>query len=147
MFTNLLPPSNTLLSISYSDYAKSHFRKEFEKKYKGKWWEKTEQSFLEDLRRLRTPNNTTQQSAQIDQLKHQGDYWMFKYDFRIAGSKESTKSSGNRIVGFIDNKYNKIQILIIYGKTDLPKNKGETAYIDDTIKTVYPEIYSLFKSK
>ena len=144
MFINLLPSSDRLFAISYADYAKSHFRKEFEKKYKGKQWEKTEISFLEDLRRLKTPNNTTQLSSQVDQLKQKGDYWLFKYDFRIAGSKESTKSSGNRIIGFIDNKIGKIEILIIYGKTDLPKNKGETAFIEDTIKLVYPEIYSLF---
>lgn len=146
MFSNLLPPSDKLLSISYMNYAKSHFRKEFEKKYKGKWWEKTESSFLEDLRRLRTPNNTTQKSMQIDQLKYKDNCWLFKYDFRIAGSKESTKSSGNRIVGFLDNKIGKIDILLIYGKTDLPKNMGETAFIEETIKINYPEIYKLFNS-
>ena len=69
MFSNLLPVSSVLFNVTYKEYAKSHFLKEFEKKYKGKQWEKTESSIFEDLKRLRVENNTTQQSSQIDQLK------------------------------------------------------------------------------
>ena len=145
MFSNLLPVSLVLFNVTYKEYAKSHFLKEFEKKYKGKQWEKTESSFFEDLKRLRVENNTTQQSSQIDQLKHKDQYWLFKYDFRIAGTNQSTKSSGNRIVGFIDNNENKLEILLIYNKTDLPKNKKETQYIEDTISENYREIIALFK--
>ena len=49
MFSNLLPVSSVLFNVTYREYAKSHFLKEFEKKYKGKQWEKTESSFFEDL--------------------------------------------------------------------------------------------------
>ena len=145
MFSNLLPVSSILFNVSYKEYAKSHFLKEFEKKYRGKQWEKTESSIFEDLARLRMINNTTQQSSQIDQLKHKDQYWLFKYDFRIAGTNQSTKSSGNRIVGFINNNENKLEILLIYNKTDLPKNKKETQYIEDTISENYQEILALFK--
>ena len=145
MFSNLLPVSSVLFNVTYKEYAKSHFLKEFEKKYKGKQWEKTESSIFEDLKRLRVENNTTQQSSQIDQLKHKNQYWLFKYDFRIAGTNQSTKSSGNRIVGFIDNKENKLEILLIYNKTNLPKNKKETQYIEDTVSENYREIITLFK--
>ena len=145
MFSNLLPVSSTLFNVSYKEYAKSHFLKEFEKKYKGKQWEKTESSIFEDLKRLRVKNNTTQQSSQIDELKHKNEYWLFKYDFRIAGSNQSTKSSGNRIVGFIDNMQNQLDILLIYSKNDLPKNKKETQYIEDVISQNYHEIEEIFK--
>ena len=144
MFSNLLPVSSVLFNVTYREYAKSHFLKEFEKKYKGKQWEKTELSIFEDLKRLRVENNTTQQSSQIDQLKHKDQYWLFKYDFRIAGTNQSTKSSGNRIVGFIDNNENKVEILLIYNKTNLPKNKKETQYIEDTLAENYQEIIALF---
>ena len=145
MFSNLLPVSSILFNVSYKEYAKSHFLKEFEKKYKGKQWEKTESSIFEDLKRLRVKNNTTQQSSQIDELKHKNEYWLFKYDFRIAGSNQSTKSSGNRIVGFIDNMQNQLDILLIYSKNDLPKNKKETQYIEDVLSQNYHEIEELFK--
>lgn len=144
MFSNLLPVSSNPFLVSYRDYARTHFRKEFEKNYKGKQWEKTENSFYEDLRRIRMPNNTTQKSMQIDQLKYKDNYWIFKYDFRIAGTNQSTKSSGNRIVGFIDYKSNKLEILLIYGKNDLPKNMGETAFIEQTTKNVYPDVAKYF---
>lgn len=144
MFTSLLPISTVLFSISFKAYAESHFRKDFVKKYKGMQWIRTENSIFEDLKRLRIETNTTQRSSQIDELKHKDLYWIFKYDFRVAGTKESSKTSGNRIVGFIDCKSNKIEILIIYNKTNLPKNKGETAYIEDTLKENYPEIIKLF---
>ena len=145
MFSNLLPVSSILFNVSYREYAKSYFLKEFEKKYKGKQWEKTESSIFEDLKRLRVKNNTTQQSSQIDELKHKNEYWLFKYDFRIAGSNQSTKSSGNRIVGFIDNMQNQLDILLIYSKNDLPKNKKETQYIEDVLSQNYYEIGELFK--
>ncbi|MCR4880226.1 MAG: hypothetical protein K5906_04660 [Bacilli bacterium] len=144
MFSNPLPSSSIHFSVSFREYANSHYRKEFQKKYKGKQWEYTEKSIFEDLRRLRAPNNTTQFSMQVDQLKHKDDYWLIKYDFRIAGKKESTKNSGNRIVAFINNNINKLDILLIYSKTDLPKNIKETAFIERTIKEVYPEITKLF---
>lgn len=145
MFTDLLLSSTILFNVTFSDYSKSHYKKEFEKKYKGKIWEKTESSILEDLKRLRIQNNTTQKSSQIDQLNHKGEYWLFKYDFKIAGTNESPKTSGNRIIGLIDNKFNAIKILLIYAKTDLPKNKGEKAFGDEIIKNIYPEISELFK--
>lgn len=140
MFINLLPVSFVLFNIVYSDFAKNHFLKEFMKKYKGKQWERTESSFFEDLKRLRVANNKTQHTGQIDELKYVDGYWLFKYDFRIAGTNESPKSSGNRIVGYIDNAHNKIIILFLYAKTDLPKNQGETVFIVNTIKQNFPEI-------
>lgn len=145
MFSNLLPVSSTLFNVSYKEYAKNHFLKDFEKKYKGKQWEKTESSIFEDLKRLRTINNTTQQSSQIDQLKYKDGYWLFKYDFRIAGTNQSTKSSGNRIVGFINNRKNILEILLIYNKNNLPKNKNETQYIEEVLLQNYRDILELFK--
>ena len=41
---------------------------------------------------------------------------------------------------------NKIDILLIYAKTDLPKNMGETQYIYQTIKNVYPNYWRIFDS-
>lgn len=144
MFTNLLPTSQVLFNVSFKSYAESHYKKDFEKKYKGTQWVRTENSIFEDLKRLRISTNTTQRSSQIDQLKYKDNFWLFKYDFRIAGTNESTKASGNRIVGFIDCKINKIEILLIYNKTHLPKNKSETSFIEDTLKETYPEIMSNF---
>lgn len=144
MFTHLLPNSNKLFSVVFAEYAKTHYLNKFIKKYKGKQWDYTEMSIKQDISRLRMVNNTTQSSSQIDELKHKDNYWLVKYDFKIAGTKESTKSSGNRCVLFIDNSIDSIQILLIYNKNDLPKNKKETQYIFSELEDNYSTIYNLF---
>lgn len=144
MFTHLLPNSNKLFSVVFAEYAKTHYLNKFIKKHKGKQWDFTEMSIKQDISRLRMVNNTTQSSSQIDELKHKDNYWLAKYDFKIAGTKESTKSSENRCVLFIDNSIDSIQILLIYNKNDLPKNKKETQYIFSELEDNYSTIYNLF---
>jgi hypothetical protein len=119
--------------VEFCDYAKRHYLKRFEKEYRGKQWDITVESIIQDLARIKTSNSDLQKTRQVDELWHKDDYWIFKYDFRVAQTKESTKSSGNRCVAFMDNATNKIIVLIIYGKGDLPKNIGEQAYIAQTL--------------
>lgn len=145
MFTNLLPDSDKLFSVFYEEYAKRHYLNKFQKKYKGNIWDYTEDSIKQDLARLRMKNNTTQKSSQIDELKYKNNKWLAKYDFKIAGSKESTKTSGNRCIVYIDNDKDLIKILLIYNKNDLPKNKNETAYIFDELERNYKELMENFK--
>ena len=139
MFTNIIPSSDKLLQVKYGDYAAGHFLMDFEKKYPGLQWVVTNNSIMADLSRLRMPNNDTQKSSQIDELRHNGDYWLAKFDFRVAKTKESTKTSGSRCIVFIDNSRDSLSILLIYNKNHLPKNKDETAYIFDVLKEQYPD--------
>jgi len=134
-----------LFCVDFTNYAKSHFLKKFEKNYKGNQWHYTKDSILQDLSRLGLVNNKTQQSSQIDELRYYNQQWLAKYDFRIAGSKHSTKDSGNRAIIYVDNPNRLIKILLIYNKTDLPKNKNETDYIFATIQKEYLDIYTQFK--
>ena len=53
---------------------------------------------------------------------------------------KSPKTSGNRCVLLIDNDKELIQVLLIYSKTDLPKNKKETEYIKSIIFEQYSNI-------
>lgn len=142
MLLHQLPKNNELFLVTYTNYAKRHFLKDFQKKYKGKQWDYTEKSFIQDLRRLRVENNLTQSSSQIDELKYCDHEYLAKYDFKVALTKESTKSSGNRCVLYINDTKNIIEILMIYNKTHLPKNKDESKYIMDEIVFVYKEKYT-----
>lgn len=146
MFSNPIPASDKLFNVQFEDYSQNHFLKNFKKKYPGKQWDLTESSIKADLARLRMENNTTQFSAQIDQLKHKDCFWLAKYDFRVAKTNESSKSSGNRCVIFIDNKHDRLSILLIYAKTDLPQNKSETAYIYEILNSQYKDMMSLLCS-
>jgi len=133
MFTHRIFNDNNLFVVEFSDYAKRHYLKRFEKEYIGKQWDITVESIFQDLARIKTSDSDLQKTQQVDELWHKDNYWVFKYDFRVAQTKESTKSSGNRCIAFLDNATNKIVILIIYGKGDLPKSIGEQAFIEQTL--------------
>ena len=145
MFTHPIFNDNNLFIVKFSKYAKRHYLKRFEKTYKGKQWDITVESILQDMMRLKTSSNDLQRTQQVDELWHKNEYWIFKYDFRVAQTKESTKSSGNRCVAFLDNKQNKIIILIIYGKGDLPKNISENAFIKQTLCTEFEDYFCLVR--
>lgn len=130
MFTHHLAANdNALLQVNFSDFAKRHYLNRFEHKYKGKQWGITLDSIVQDLSRLRTSSSDLQRSAQIDELYSNGHCWIFKYDFRIAGQRESAKAAGNRAVGFLDADAGRIEVLFVYNKNDLPKKCKETAFI------------------
>ena len=131
MFTHRLPASDKIFQVEFSGYSKHHFLKQFKKKYPGKQWFLTEESIKQDLSRINF--NDLQLSQQVDELWNDGKLWVFKYDFRVAGTKKSTKSSGNRLVGIIDLAQNLITIIVIYYKTDLPGNISETQYINGIV--------------
>jgi len=133
MFTHQIFNDNSLFAVKFSDYAKRHFLKRFEKDYSGKQWDVTIDSIFQDMARIKTGDSDLQKTQQVDELWQKDNCWIFKYDFRVAQTKESTKSSGNRCVAFLDNAANKIIILIIYGKGDLPKNIGKQAFIEQTL--------------
>jgi hypothetical protein len=139
MFLHLLPKDKELFCVVFTDHAKRHFLKKFQKDYKGKVWLLTEESIFQDLSRLRMPDNTTQQTQQIDEIWHKDNRWIFKYDFAVAGKKESPKKSGNRVVGFLDTESGVIEILLIFNHKDLPKNTNETQYIKSTLEAQFPD--------
>lgn len=137
MFTSRLPDFLGHYDVVFADYAERNFRKNFAKKYKGKIWEVTEQSILADLRRIHVKLQLTQQ---VDELFHRDDFWLFKYDFAVAKSGKSAKSSGNRCICLLNERKKKIDILLIYHKDYLPKNMRETQYIKQEVGKIIPEL-------
>jgi hypothetical protein len=131
--------------VEVSNYAKRHYLKRFEKDYRDRQWDITVESIFQDLARLRTGDSDLQKTQQVDELWHKDCYWIFKYDFRIAQTKESTKSSGNRCVVFLDNMANRITILTIFGKGDLPKNIGEQDFLELTLSKEFQDCLALVR--
>lgn len=140
MFTHQLPKDDIPFGVNYSQFAKRHFLKRFEKDNPGKQWAITNEGIQEDLSRISYKDQDLQHTQQVDELWQKDECWILKYDFRIAGKKESTKDSGNRCVAFLDNSKKILEILIIYGKNDLPKNMSETQFITKTLTENYPEL-------
>lgn len=136
MFTSRLP-DNEDYRIFFSDYAQRHYIKRFAKDYKGKRWIVTQDSIFQDLKRV----HSMQSSQQVDELKSGDGCKLFKYDFAVAQSNVSPKGSGNRCIVFLDEKTHRQDVLIVYGKGDLPKNMLETQYIYSTVEKEYASFW------
>lgn len=141
----MIHKDNILFTVKFSNYARSHYLKRFEKDYKGRQWEVTVDSIIEELKRLKICDNDLQRTQQVDELWHKDYYWIFKYDFKIAKTKISSKTSGNRCIAFLDNSSNEITILIIFGKGDLPKNINEQVFIEKTLTAEFPDYLDLVR--
>ena len=135
MFTHLIPTNDAnLLRVFFSDYAQRHFLRDFRKIYPKKAWQFTEESILQEISRICVSTSDLQRTQQVDELWHNGGCWIFKYDFRVAGTKVSAKASGNRCIVYLNIETCTAEVLMIYDKKCLPKNQGETAFIESILK-------------
>lgn len=125
-------------SIKIEDFAERHFVKTFQKKYKNAW-DTTLVAIKAELERL----DSLLLTDKADLILIQGNIRIIKTDFRVAGTKESAKSSGNRciVAQHLDTRI--VRVLLVYCKTDL-SGKNETAEWKQLVKNNYPDFKSLF---
>jgi uncharacterized membrane-anchored protein len=127
--------------VTITHFAENHFCKTFFKKYKHKWLS-TRQTIEFNLQRSYA---LFKETNLIDLIKYSSDEnrGIFKLDFRIAGTNESPKSSGNRAVFTLCNKTGNIEVLLVYGKDHCKKKQSETQWLLEEIKTNFPEYKNL----
>lgn len=127
--------------VDFSPYCERHFCKDFLRKYRPTAWSETKEAIQSTLERAFLMQNT----SRIDLLNYSSeeDSGIFKYDFKVAGTPFSPKSSGNRAIFYLSNSTGKITILIVYGKDHCGKGQSETQWILDQIKTAFPEYKKL----
>ena len=128
-------PSN--ISVELEQFAESHYVKTFEKKHK-QHWDRTLRSICDGLERI-------EQLLQFDKAEticDAGTIKIIKTKFRIDGTKESAKTSGNRCIVAWHVDIIKVRILLVYGKTDIV-SKNETAAWKRLVKENYPEYKNL----
>ncbi|MCX6713978.1 MAG: hypothetical protein NTV48_02635, partial [Candidatus Vogelbacteria bacterium] len=108
---------STKYKVVVESFAERHFIKSFAKKYKGAWdftFQFLEKEFEQiDLLFLK---NIAETIVDAKELK------ICKTEFKIAGTKESRRSSGNRCIVAIHTVTNEVRVLLIYAKTDLCGN-------------------------
>ncbi len=130
------------MSIKYSiiirQFAERHYLKNFSKKYKSSW-EITWKAVCEELERFESLLVTS--VAEV--ITHQGNVRIAKIEFRVAGTKESRKSSGNRCIIAVHEDTNLINVLLVYHKNDLG-NGNETARWKQVIKDNYQDYRGFF---
>ena len=130
------------MSIKYSviveHFAERHFIKKFKKKYK-KAWDITWQAINEELKRI----NSLSEASIAEIIIDAGNVKIIKTEFRITGTKQSRKSSGNRCIVAVQKDINMVYVLLIYHKNDLG-NGNETAKWKQIIKKNYNQYKDLF---
>lgn len=124
--------------VQLSDYAKRHYVKSFEKRYKGKQWSVTFQSIYRDLERV----NENIRYKKVKTIHDDGVRRIVKLDFRVAQTKESAHGSGNRVIAFVDNKSITVTILLVYSKNDI-KGGNETVWWQNEVKSQYIDLRDL----
>ena len=124
-------------SVLIEDFAQRHFIKSFEKKYKTKW-DFTLEYIIEELARIDNLLLTDRAETIVDT----GDIKIIKTKFRVAGTQESAKTSGNRCIVSWCVSTQTVSILLVYGKTNLG-GKKETVEWKILIKDNYKEYKDL----
>jgi len=125
--------------VSFSKYSNRYYRKKFHRKY-HKQWNVTETAILESLKRVYKLQGT----KRLDELccdSKNNRYGAYKFDFSVAGTKTSPKSSGNRLFLFLDNKAFEIEIMIIFHHEDICK-KNETNELKRILKEEFPDYWN-----
>lgn len=130
------------MSIKYSviveAYAERHYLKNFNKKYKGAW-EMTWRAVFEELKRIDSLFDTSIAETIIDNENIK----IVKTEFRIVGTNESRKTSGNRCIVAVHKDTNTVCVLLVYSKTDLGDG-NETSKWKQIIKENYKQYSHLF---
>jgi len=126
-------------SVQIEEFAEKHFIKSFKKKYNS-GWDVTLRAILFQLERIDNLLQTDKAKTIIDG----GEIKIIKTKFKIAGSKESAKTSGNRCIIAWHTKERFVSVLLVYNKTDLSSKNKETDEWRKMIKENYLKYKNLF---
>lgn len=126
-------------SVKVQDFTESHFIKSFEKKYKTNW-SLTFTAIKEELKRI---DNLIKNTDKAETIVDAGNIKIVKTKFRVIGTKESAKASGNRCIVSLNIDKKEVSLLLVYAKTDL-SGKNETAQWQKIVKDNYYEYKGLF---
>jgi hypothetical protein len=123
-------PSNN--SVQIEKFAERHFVKTFEKKYK-QHWDTTKDAIIASLERIEALLETDRASM----ICGRDGLQIIKTEFRVDGTKESARTSANRCIVAWHTERQQVAVLLVYGKTDIPK-RNETAAWKKLVKENYP---------
>lgn len=125
---------NQKYNVVFDEYSEKCFIKDFEKKYKKHWYA-TRQSIHDTLERIANLSGT----SYIDLIcTSNKDTFLVKFDFKIAKSDVSAKSSGNRCILEVCNKKMEVRVLLVYCKDHIDRSANqETLWWKEHISTTF----------
>ena len=124
---------STNYAVIVEQYAERHYIKNFAKKYKGAW-NITWRAVTEEFKRM----DSLFETSIAETIVTKGQIKICKTEFRVAGTKESRKSSGDRCIVAVNKDSCTVCVLLVYHKNDLG-NGNETAAWKNAVRENYPE--------
>ncbi|HET8709350.1 MAG TPA: hypothetical protein VFL85_03655 [Candidatus Saccharimonadales bacterium] len=121
--------------VVFEPYASRHYIKDFEKKYKGAWLS-TRKALVSEFRNIDMLINSGKTKPPIHMTTDKSQ-WIVKHEFVIAGRGESKKTSGRRVIVYVNDTEKVARVLLVYHKDHVDKKAGETAWWERTIKSEY----------
>ncbi|MGB8816015.1 MAG: hypothetical protein WCC74_02150 [Minisyncoccia bacterium] len=118
-------------SVKIEEFAKRYYIKCFERKHKSNW-DVTLRAIIAGLERIDNLLLTDKAETICDN----NGILIIKTKFRISGTKESAKTSGNRCIVAWCKEKQTVSVLLVYGKTDL-SGHNETSEWKRIIKDNY----------
>jgi hypothetical protein len=113
--------SNQKYQVVFEEYAEQHYIKDFEKKYKTHW-SVTRRSIADALERITNLEGT----SRLDFIyKSNRETYLFKFDFKIAKTDFSPKTSGNRCIVEVYNQKLEVKVLLVYAKNHIDRPDGQ----------------------
>ncbi len=119
-------------AVVIEEFAERHFIKSFRKKYKTAW-DITERAIVAELERV----DNLLLTDRAETITSAGEVMIIKTSFRIANSKESAKTSGNRCIVVLNKKTAAVHVLLVYAKTDF-HGTNETVWWKCMVRDNYP---------
>ena len=123
--------------VIFEGFAERHFIKHFRRKYK-KAWDVTKNAIIAEFKRI---DNILGCNDYTETIKSKDCFRLIKLYFKIAGTNESKRGSGNRVIGIVNIKARICKILLVYSKNNIC-SPNETQKWQLIIKTNYPEIWN-----
>jgi hypothetical protein len=128
---------STKYTVNIEKFAKRHYIKSFSKKY-GRAWDITLETLIREFQSF----DVLIENKIADIIVGSETVKICKFDFRVAGTNESRRGSGNRCIVALHKDKNAVVVLLVYGKTDIGGGK-ETATWKNIIRENYLEYRDL----
>lgn len=125
--------------VQFDPYTKNHFIKSITKRYSSRQWQATRKSLEFVLEHI--DQHILTDKARTIHVSDAGR--IVKLYFKIAGTKDSARRSGNRAIVFLDATLHTARILLVYSKKEICQ-PNETVKWQKVISEQFPEIMKKF---
>ena len=129
--------------VLFENYSERHYIKKF-KTDSGTQWLVTRKALVAQLSRIDQLVLNGRTNPPIHRTEDNKE-WIVKHEFAVAGRKQSAKSSGHRVILYVNHNERIVRVLLLYHKNHLGKDTNETAIWQNIVKQEFEDLVAGFK--